>query len=387
MSTGDNHESVSIRRTAWRGIRKHFNEITTVAVVTVLLRIAAFLPMLLCVDFGGKLPTWMGLVAAATVYVVGPIPMRFWGREKMRRVFYSRHLNHRHKNIYKKWLKTGLLRYARGILWGIPFLAGLVYFTVFRRTLDAKTFWMPVRNLAVLVGQEANLGTGMLVTLFLMIVFGLMFAHGWGRDLPIEYLTVRSLEAMKTLHWSRRIVKNHKKEIRRNTFQNFLLSLPVLIGLGAVLVPYVRANVDFSMSADMTATQILRLLRTPLPTAELLKLAAVAAVLYVPFWIFRKTSNAALIGKLMKEKTHTSHSADYKEVSVTPPAAAKKVDFQASMGSNEKKQKLPHALDDTLEKTLPPALDDSLFDQTDEKDDFAQDADRIAQDDDENGQE
>ncbi len=387
MARGENQEQLSIRKTAWRGLRKYFGEIITVAFVTVLLRAAVFLPMLLCEDFGGKLPMWMGWVLAAAVYIAGVIPMRFWGREKMRRLFYSRHMNHRQKNVYEKWLKTGLLRYARGILWGIPFLAGLVYFTVFRRTLDAKTFWMPVRNLAVLVGQEANLGTGMLVTLFLMIVFGLMFAHGWWRDLPIEYLPVRSLEAMKTLHWSRRIVKNHKKEIRRNTFQNFLLSLPVLIGLGAVLVPYVRANVDFSVSADMTATQILRLLRTPLPTAELLKLAAVAAVLYVPFWIFRKTSNAALIGKLMKEKTHTSHSADYKEVSVTPPAAAKKVDFQASMGSNEKKQKLPHALDDTLEKTMPPALDDSLFDQTDEKDDFAQDTDRIAQDDDENGQE
>ena len=300
------------------------------------------------------------------------IPMRFWGREKMRRVFYSRHLNHRHKNIYKKWLKTGLLRYARGILWGLPFLAGMVYFMVFRRTLDAKTFWMPVRNLAVLAGQEANLGTGLLVTLALMTVFGLMYAYGWWRDLPVEYLPVRSLETNKTFHWSRRVRKKHGKEMRRNTFVNFFLGLPALIGFGAVLAPYVRANVDFSLSADMMVTQILRLLRTPLPASELLKLGAVAAVLYVPFWIFRKTRNAALMGRLMRENAHGGRSSDQKnEENVPPPTPPKKVDFHASMESGEKKETPAPAAADTPKET-PPV-------QTDENNDLAQEAARMAQ--------
>ena len=360
MTTGGNQGQLSIRKAAWRGLRKNLNEITTVAFVTALLRVAVFLPMLLCVDFGGKLPMWMGWVMAAAVYIGGVIPMRFWGREKMRRLFYSRHLNRRHKKIYQRWLNTGLLRYARGILWGLPFLAGLVYFTVFRRTLDAKTFWMPVRELAVLVGQEANLGTGLLVTLALMTVFGLVYAYGWWRDLPVEYLPVRSLETKPTFHWSRRIRKRHGKEMRRNTFVNFFLGLPALIGLGAVLTPYVRDNVDFSLSADMMVTQLLRLLRTPLPTAELLKLAAVVAVLYVPFWIFRKTRNAVLMGRLMRENDHGSHSSSHKDVeNVPPPVPAKKVDFHAGMGIGEKKETAPA--------------------QSADNNDFAQDAVQMAQ--------
>ncbi len=179
MVRGENPDQLSIRRTAWRGIRKNFDSISTIAIVTVALRAAAFLPMFLSVDFGGKLPTWMGLAAAAAVYIAGAIPMRFWGREKMRRMFYSRHLNSRKKNVYGKWLKTGLVRYLRGILWGLPFLAGMVYFTVFLSILDAKTFWMPVRSLAVLVGKEPDLATRMIIALGLMIAFGLLFAFGW----------------------------------------------------------------------------------------------------------------------------------------------------------------------------------------------------------------
>ena len=336
MTRGDNQESLSIRRTAWKGLRKNFDSICTVAIVTIVLRAAAFLPLLLCVDFGGKLPTWIGLIAGAFIYAVGAIPMRCWGREKMRRMFYSRHLNHRQKNVYEKWLKTGLLRYARGLLWGLPFLAGVVYFTVFRARLDAQTFWMPIRSLAILVGRQPDTSTGFLVSMGLMAFFGLLFAYGWWRDLPMEYLPVRSLGPVKTLHWTRHILEKHKKEMRRNTYANFLLSLPAFIGVAAVLVPYVRSHVDFSSSAEMMLNQLLRLRRTPPSTKELLMLAAVVLFLYVPFWIFRKTRNAALMGKLIKENTHTSHSSGKKREYSMPEMPPKKVDFHPSITGGQK---------------------------------------------------
>lgn len=331
MTTGENQEQLSIRRTAWNGLRKHFDGISTVAIVTIALRAAAFLPLLLCVDFGGKLPLWMGVAAGVAIYIFGAIPMRFWGREKMRRMFYSRHLNHRKKNVYEKWLKTGLVRYLRGIVWGLPFLAGAVYFTVFRAILDVQTFWMPLRPLAVLVGRQPDTSTGFLVAMGLMVLFGLMFAYGWWRDLPVEYLPARSLETEKTFHWSRRIRKNHKKEMRRNTIVNFFLSLPAVIGVGAVLVPYVRSHVDFSLSSDMVMNQLLRLRRTPPSTKELMMLAGVILLLYVPFWVFRKTRNAALMGRLMRENTQNSHSSTKKRQYTMPEMPPKKVDFHPSM--------------------------------------------------------
>jgi hypothetical protein len=339
MTRGDHQESLSIRRTAWKGIRKHFDSISTIAIVTIALRAAAFLPLLLCVDFGGKLPTWMGLIAGAAIYIAGAVPMRFWSREKMRRMFYSRHLNHRQQKVYEKWLKTGLLRYARGLVWGLPFLAGLVYFTVFYSILDVQTFLMPLRSLAILVGHEPDTSTGFLVAMGLIAFFGLIFAYGWWRDLPVEYLPARSLGPVKTLHWSRRIRKNHKKELRRNTFVNFLLCLPAFIGLGAVLVPYVLSHVDFSLSGEMVLNQLLRLRRTPPSPRELLMLAAVVLLLYLPFCIFRKTRNAALMGRLIKANSHSSHSSSSsgkkREYSL-PEMPPKKVDFHPSMTGGQK---------------------------------------------------
>lgn len=364
----------SIGNAAWKEISKNFGTIAAVAAVTVALRVASFLPMLLCVDFGGKLPTWTGLIVALALYIAVVIPMRFWGREKMRRLFYTRHVNHRHEDAYRKWLKTGLLRYLRGILWGVPFLAGTVYFTVYYHKLDAKTFWMPVRSLAVLAGQEPNLGTGLLIALILMTVFGLLFAYGWWRDLPVEYLPVRSMETDRILHWSRRIRKKYGRAILKNTLVNFLISLPFWIGVALVLVPYVRASVVFSMSTDLVVSQSLRLLRSPLPAGTLLILGGVALVLYVPFWILRKTRNAALIGMLMEESEHSSRpSIQMSEENVPTPATAKKMDLIAGMGSGEKEETPLPDQDDTLEET-PPV-------QTSENDDSAQDAVQLAQDD------
>ncbi len=336
MSTGENVEQLSIRRMAWRGIRKYFDAITTVAIVTAALRIAAVLPLFLSVDLGGRLPTWMSVVAALTVYVLGPIPMRFWGREKMRRMFYSRHMNHRKNNLYEKWLGTGLIRYLRGMLWGIPFLACIAYFAVFVRILDAKTFWMPVRSLAVVVGQEPNITTGLLVTLGLMALLGLLFAYGWWRDLPVEYLPVRCLGTVKTLHWSRRIRKRHRGAMWKNLIVNIFLSLPFWIGLVAVLAPHVKSSVDFSLSADMVLAQVTRLFKEPLPTKTLLMIGGTVLFLYVPFWIFRKTRNAALMGTLIRENSHTSHSSTKKTPPPQQEQTYKKVDFHPSMKESEK---------------------------------------------------
>lgn len=309
MTRGEEQARTSVWQSAWKCLKNNVDGIAAVAAVTVALRIAVLIPVLLCADFGGGLPAWLGYALAALVYIFGVIPMRFWGREKMRRMVYSRHLNHHRKHVYKKWLITGLLRNARGILWGLPFLAGTVYFTVFRARLDVKTFWTPIQNLAVLVGQEPNIGTGFTIALILMAVSGLLFVCGWWRDLPFEYLPVRSLGPKKTLHWSRRILKKYRKEMRQNTFVNFFLALPAWIGLGAVLVPYALAGVDFSLNPELVLSQILRLLRTSLPDSVLLMLGGVALLLYVPFWALRKARNTALMGALMKESAHGFHSS------------------------------------------------------------------------------
>lgn len=345
MSTGERRPQVTVGVLAWKCLKKNFNGITTVAMVTVALRIAALLPLRLCVGFGGKLPVWMGFIMCAAVYIAAVIPSRFWCREKMRRMVYSRHLNHRQKDIYKKWLETGLVRYARGILWGLPFLADVVYFTVFRSRLDVKTFWMPIRSLAVLAGQSPNIDTGFLVTVVLMLIFGLLFAYGWWRDLPVEYLPARSLGPKKTLHWSRRILKKHRKAMCMNTLINFFLGLPAWIALGAVLVPYAMGSVDFTLGPEMVLSQVLRLLRASLPRNVILMLAGVVLLVYVPLWLLRKTRNTALIGTLMRDTPHSSSSSSQEKSGSgsAAPAVPKVVDFHAGSESAVKDYAPPAA--------------------------------------------
>lgn len=352
MTSGERKARLSVWKSVWKCLKNNIDGIALVAVVTAVLRIAVFLPLLLCVDFGGKLPMWMGYALAVAVYIVGVIPMRFWGREKMRRMVYSRHMNQKQKGIYQKWLKTGLLRYLRGILWGLPFLAGTVYCIVYYPK-DVKTFWMPIRELARLVGQEPNIGTGFLVALALMAVFGLLFAYGWWRDLPFEYLPARSLGPKKTLHWSRSILKKHRKEMRKTTLVNFLLALPAWIGLGAVLVPYALGSVDFSLSPEIVLSQVLRLLRSPLPGKVLMMIGGEVLLLYVPFWIFRKTRNTVLMGYLMREHGHGFHSSRHEGTNPSSPAAPKTVDFHPGMESSEEKDapfSAPASEDDSVKE-------------------------------------
>ena len=349
MGKEEGQIKVPVWETAWKCLKTNMNDITTVGIVTAALRALVVLPLFLSANFGGKLPLWMCLVMSAFVYIAGVIPMRFWAREKMRRMVYSRHMNHHRKDVYKKWLAAGLLRYIRGCLWGLPFLAGLVYFTVFRLILDAQTFWLPIRPLAVLLGREPDTSAGFLAAMGLMAVFGLLFAYGWWRDLPMEYLPARSLGPVKTLHWSRRILKKYRKQMRICTLVNILLSLPAWIGLGAVLVPYAMKSVDFSVSPDLMFSQLLNLLRSRLPLSVLLMLGGVVLLLYVPFWALRKTRNTALIAQLMRQNDHTvsrhSHSSSSGSGthSGSTPVEPKIVNFRPGLGNAEKKETPPPA--------------------------------------------
>ena len=86
----------------------------------------------------------------------------------------------------------------------------------------------------------------------------------------------------------------------------------VLIGAGAVLAPYFLENVNTAGGLELALSLFLRLTRKPLPQEQLLLLAAVGAVLWLPLCTLRKLRNAALAARLMKGhsssgKQHTHH--------------------------------------------------------------------------------
>ena len=322
------HESVSrssIGKVTRKGMRRHFDEISKAAFVQLLIRALVIAPFFFLPGLIGKLmsgdaapeflkklqeyeqfPLIMTAAVSLIIYIFLLIPMRFWARQKTRRVYY-RHSsrNRKESGVYGRWLSTGLLRYFRGILWGIPFIACVVYFTVLRSVLDAPTFNAPIHWLAMLLagnpeGDVGNVSLAWGVITGAVVLFGLLFAYRWWRDMPFEYLPVRTIGTSRTLRWSRRILKKNRKKMLGNTFVNFLLSLPAIFGFGAVLGMYTLDRVNFSLSMEMVLAQLKNLFTQPVPQMVLLELLGVFAILYLPLCIYRKCRNAALMARAIR---------------------------------------------------------------------------------------
>ncbi len=318
----------SIGKITQRGLKRHYDEISAAAFVQMLIRAAVIAPLIFCESVGGRIPDILAGSASLAIYIFILIPMRFWARQKVRRVYY-RHSdsNKKQTDTYNRWMATGLLRYLRGLLWGLPFIACVVYFTVLRTILDAPTFNAPIHWLAMLLAGNPSSGSGN-VSLALIIIgaaivlFALLFAYGWWRDLPVEYLPVRSIGGRQAFRWSRHIRKHHKKEMRKAAWGNILLSLPGILGFGVVLGLYAMQNVNFSMSVNLIITQVRRLFTQPIPNLVLLELLAVFAVLYLPLCVYRKARNAALMGRLIKRQDRSEEKQDAQEESETPAANA-----------------------------------------------------------------
>lgn len=362
MSAHENGNRPSIGKITRRGIARHYDEISKAAFVQLLIRAAVVAPFLFCKSLGGPLPDLLAALAGAAVYVFLLIPMRFWAKQKVRRVFYRHGSNKRKENIpttYHRWLSTGLLRYLRGFLWGLPFCLCVAYFTVMRSVLDAKTFNAPIHWLAMLLAGNPEDGLGNVSLAWgliggLICLFGLLFAYGWWRDLPFEYLPVRSIGTTKTLHWSRRILKKRRKEMFGNTCVNILLSLPAILGFGAVLGMYMINKVNFSLSMDMVLAQLKNLLTQPVPQLVLLELLGVFAVLYLPFCIWRKCRNAALMARCIRPHAHSIASdakpvdekADEEKPEENPKQAEKPEEPSKQAEKPEEKPKEEKADDD-----------------------------------------
>ncbi len=369
----ESSERVSIGKIARKGIRRSFDEISTVAIVQILLRLAALAPMLLSKMLGGKLPDELAIAGCVVIYIFAVIPMRFWARQKMRRVYYSRSAHSRKKNVYSTWLKTGLLRYLRGILWGLPFLACMGYFTIARKILDVHTFNIPIHWLIERLNGKATLAY--LIIAGVLLLFALLFAYGWWRDLPFEYLPVRSIGTKKTLHWSRRILKKHRGEMRKNTFVNALLSIPAWVGFAAVLALYAMKSVNFSLNIELVLRQLLKLLNEKVPQVVLLELLAVFAVLYLPLCVYRKSRNAALMGRLIRSKEHSSSGSEHtheeetaKDNTAVLEAKRQKIaKWEENLAAQEQKAREEKEAPAPEEKEAPAEKDEKADEKTDEK--------------------
>jgi len=265
-----------------------------------MIRLAALSPV--CLYFAGvqlgEAPAEIWLALAMLLYVLLVFPFRFYAGEGLSFVAGGLAEKPPRAVPYGAWLRHGLARQFRGLIWGIPFLAGAGYFIFGMKYMSFTQMWQPIQQLGLLLFNRASMQEGMLTAGILMALFLVLFIFGWRRDMAMEYLNVRGRSVGQTLKKMRRLRSCKRGKQALHFLVNFLLTLPAICGFAGVLVPYLKNNVYFSSNLQITLRSLTKLLETPLPADLMLRLFAVLMIWYLPLCVVRKLLNARLVKKL-----------------------------------------------------------------------------------------
>lgn len=187
---------------------------------------------------------------------------------------------------YGSYLKAGVLRFLRGIAWGIPFFAGV---SLFLYAMDLPyTELGGILQKFVLFGPVTN-ARGLITVMLLLLLFLLLFIWGWRRDRMMELIPVKK-ESIGLI-----IRKPGKMQLLLHSMENVLLCLPALAGSALVIVPYVQGNMRSSSNILRVVQSLLGLIRQTPPLEVAVGLIAVYALLYMPLFLLRRLRTALLI--------------------------------------------------------------------------------------------
>lgn len=254
------------------------------------------------------LPGWAWAAAGVLLHVLTVIPARAYYRRAL-----ARELSYQDGDAgYGCLLKTGLMRYARGLLWGLPFLAGAGYFWYSMEVLPyneqgllfeaiARFFGFPQGS--GLVAKGAWLYGAMLLLLLLLFIFG------WRRDIPADDLPVRAGKETEVFSLSRRVRRAGRVSLRKNTLGNFLLSLPGLAASALALTPYVLENVRVSGNISVLWRSVKRMLTQWPPVRTLLPLALALLLIALPLCALRRLRTVSLVRELALRETGGENAA------------------------------------------------------------------------------
>ena len=269
--------------------------------VQALIRLMVLAPLL----FADSLGDWARL-CVLLLHILLVLPFRFRGGEALRCFACNEKIPYRFP--YGSFFRTGLIRYALGLLWGLPFLLAASYLVYGWRHLPFNEMWAPVMSLAGILGREGDFGAGLLLSAVLLVLFALLFAYGWWRLMPTEYLPVRSLPAFRAVREASAIRRKGARSWPGHILTQALLSLPAIIAGAAVLLPYIKNSLPDTTEWRLLLTALVRLLQSPLPLRQALLLTAVFLLLYLPLAVFRKLRNARAVSRLLahEEKGYAS---------------------------------------------------------------------------------
>lgn len=301
-------QGVSLGKVALAACRAHSFELLLLLIGHIVVRAAAFSPILIWFISGisedeTALPGEIFAALTIALFCFLVLPMRFYAGEKLC-AWAAGEKTEKGVSYYGLWLKAGLCRYGRGLLWGIPALAAPIAFVWAMDTVSFKALGTFVQKFAWLPGLPHATTNGLLTMLALWLIFLMVFIMGWLRDMPMNYLPVRAMGIGGMRRMCMKIRRNNQGRMLHNALWNLLLSLPALIGGLGVLIPYAIGNIRVVSNPLMTVKSALELMKNPLPLPQIAGLALVLVFLYLPFFVIRKMRNAALIHSLLQEENN-----------------------------------------------------------------------------------
>lgn len=213
---------------------------------------------------------------------------------------------------YARFLRLGLLRYLRGLLWGLPFLCGIglfLYRMEFVRFTEQGLLFEAIARFFGFQQGEGLIIKGVALYFALLVPFFVLFLWGWRRDLPVDILMACSDENTVFAE-SKKVRQAGASALRRCALGNLLLYLPGLAFSVAAMIPYVLGNIRMSGNIAVMWHSLKKLMDRMPPTKTLLLLAAALLLVSLPLCVLRRLRSIDAVSGLARTKqTGGGHAA------------------------------------------------------------------------------
>lgn len=301
-------ETLTPEKRAYRVWKSRFLPLTGRTLLFSLLRV----PPLLCLfwalrDAPPLLPAWVWALLCVLSHVLLVIPARGYYRRAL-----SGELGLlQSRGGYGRFLRLGLLRYLRGLLWGLPFLTGVGLFLYCMEAVSFQEQGLMFEAIARFFGFQQGDGLvvkGAALYFALLLPLFLLFLWGWRRDGAADHL-ISCSDANQIFSASRRLRKAGASALRHCTLINFCSYLPGLLLSAAALIPYVRDNVRASGNIAVIWHSVRKMTDRVPPTMTLTLLAAALLLAALPLCVLRRLRVTAVLGALHEKETENGHAA------------------------------------------------------------------------------
>lgn len=291
--------NTSPHRHGLRVYQQHFIQALGLLLFQVVMRLLAFSPLIYSAATGKFFkmnPNYaqgLGLLFSLPLYVLLVMPFRFQAAARKAQLLGLRRDSRVNARNYLDWLGAALVRLLRALPYLLPFMvfAGLYYY--YMPYPDFTVPMLGIPKIGALVGGDFL--AGVVIIGIVGIVSALLAYCGWKRGLAFEHRDVLSLGIQEATRRAGALRKRRKHTLHKTIFINFLLCLPALIGVMAVLGGHLLSMKRMGMLALDYLQYATTILKMDFPASTLLMVGLVLLVLYIPLLPWRKLALAAVL--------------------------------------------------------------------------------------------